>query len=280
MPEASNCRNRSASLEHATLMDDQQQRKRPRLDSAEAGATEASLALKEISPNHNDPHRSPSPTKLPTSINMAKSPTSKVTINTRSVQSPAQPCSQETCISEQEATLNEIDVAMIPEPSPGNAQDDAISISSSSSIAKSPEIQVAEVEDFDQDDSETRWQPLRGTSTAVLGLHHVHLTFPQAHLQVRRRSVGKVLPGFSRVLTEENCGETLLDIQTWLSDLLRLQDQITPEFLDVESGFWTDFPDLISAILRREYVCHHSHVFVPADSLIVKQSHLVRQSVC
>ena len=236
-------------------MDDQQQRKRPRLDSAEAGATEASLALKEISPHNKGAHRSPSPTTSSTSINMAGSPTSKVTINTRSLQSPTQPCSKETCTSEKEAAPNGVDVTMIPEPSPGNVQDDAISISSSSSPAKSPEIQVAEVEDYDQNDSETRWQPLAGTS-GTLGRYHVHQTFPQANVQVRRRSVGKLIPEYSTILKEDDCVEVLRAIQSWLSDLLCMQDQITSDFIDVESDFWMGFPDLISAILRREYVHH------------------------
>jgi ubiquitin carboxyl-terminal hydrolase 34 len=253
MPEASNSRNRSSSLEGATLMDDQQQRKRPRLDSAEAGATEASLALKETSPNDMDPHRSPSPSPIPPSIDMARSPTSKVTINTRSIQSPAQPCSQETSISEPQAPTNDIDVAMMPEPSPGTAQNEAISISSSSSAANSPEIQVAEVEDFDQDESETRWQPLSGDSRIRLDSRYVYQTFPYA-IQATPTAgrVGRLIPQMSNVLTQEECDGLLHELEAWLSGLVDLQDQITPDFLTFEPGFWATFPDLISAILRRD----------------------------
>lgn len=234
-------------------MEDQQQRKRPRLDSAEAGATEISLALQETSPNKKDQYRSPSPPNLMTAMNMARSPTSKVTINTRSVQSPSQPCSQETQISEQQATTNAVDATMLPEQSPGNAQDDAISISSSSSAAKSPEIQVAEVEDFDQDDADTRWYSLSGNPNTLLGPDYVYATFPYATEQYKGPGrVAYLIPQLSKILTEDNCTEVLIKLQTWLSEFLVLQDQITPEFLQSEPGFWNDVPELISAVLRRE----------------------------
>lgn len=253
MPEASNCRNRSDSLEAATLMDDQQQRKRPRLDSAEAGATEASLALKESSPNEKEQYRSPSLPGVPEAINMATSPTSKVTINTRSVQSPVQPGSQETQLPEQAVTTNDLDIAMIPEPSPGNGQDDAISISSSSSAPKSPEIQVAEVEDYDQDDSETTWHSLSGSATAPFGPNYVYATFPYAREQYKGPGrVGHMIPQLAKILTEDNCYEVLLRLETWLSELVDHQNQITPEFLKFEPLFWSELPDLIGAILRRE----------------------------
>jgi ubiquitin carboxyl-terminal hydrolase 34 len=234
-------------------MDDQQQRKRPRLDSAEAGATEASFALKEISPNGKDQFRSPSPPKLPTAVNMATSPTSKVTINTRSIQSPAQLCSQETQVSEQQSSVNDIGVAMIPEPSPGKEQDDAISISSSSSAAKSPEIQVAEVEDYDEDGSGTTWRSLSGDSTTRFGSDYVYMTFPYAKEQIKGPGrVGNIITQLSKILTDENCIEVLVKLQIWLAELLDHEDQITPDFLKSEPGFWNELPDLIGAILRRE----------------------------
>lgn len=253
MPEASNCRNRSDSLEAATLMDDQQQRKRPRLDSAEAGATEASLALKESSLNGKEQYCSPSPTSVPEVVNMATSPTSKVTINTRSVQSPVQPSSQEPPFPEQVVSTIDLDVAMMPEPSPENARDDAISISSSSSAPKSPEIQVAEVEDYDQDDSETTWHSLSGSASALFGPNYVYATFPYAREQYKGPGrVGHMIPQLSKIVTEENCAEVLLRLENWLSGLVDHQNQITPEFLKMEPLFWTELPELISAIMRRE----------------------------
>jgi hypothetical protein len=228
-------------------MDDQQQRKRPRLESVEAGATEASLALKQISNNGKDSHRSPSPPKLPTT--MATSPTSKVTINTRSIQSPAQPCSQDTQISDQQSFANDVDVTMIPEPSPGHGQDDAISISSSSS----PEIQVAEVEDYDEDGSETTWRSLTGTVMTRFGSDYVYMTFPYAKEQFNGPGrVGTMITRLSKILTDDNCSEVMMKLHMWLSELLDHEEQITPDFLKSELVFWNDLPDLIGAILRRE----------------------------
>lgn len=147
---------------------------------------------------------------------------------------------------------NDIDVAMIPEPSPGTAQNDAISISSSSSPANSPEIQVAEVEDFDQDESETRWQPLSGESRTRLGSRYVYQTFPYAFRGATIGRVGRILPQMSHALTQDECDTLIQEIETWLSEFLELQDQITPEFLAFEPSFWANFPDLISALLRRD----------------------------
>lgn len=142
---------------------------------------------------------------------------------------------------------------MIPEPSPGNEQDDAISISSSSSAAKSPEIQVAEVEDYDEDGSETTWRSLTGNAIHRFGSDYVYMTFPYAKEQFNGPGrVGTIIPRLSKILTDDNCIEVVTKLQIWLAEILEHEDQITPDFLKSEHAFWNELPDLIGAILRRE----------------------------
>lgn len=196
-------RTRSDSLEASSS---QQERKRPRLDSGPNGGlrTEEALTdsgLPEISQDPDSPNKEPTDgtcltnSSSPSPPNMEPSsngPLSKVTINTRSAVNNANDMTNSSIINQSEnvSTPQKSPVAASATPleSPDDPEMVAVppdTITIHSSPSQSPEIQIAIVEDIDQDPAETNWTPVTRLTDSVLlqeqaTPHYVSRTFPYA----------------------------------------------------------------------------------------------------
>ena len=195
-------RTRSDSLEASSS---QQERKRPRLDSGHDDSLRSEEALtdsdfpetaqapdspvKEVTggacPTNSS---SPSPSTMEPSSN---GPLSKVTINTRSAANNASDGANSS-IDQSEGTstgrkspiaTSTTPVESARSPNMGGLPPETITIHSSPS--QSPEIQIAVIEDIDQDPAETNWTPVTRLNNSVLlqeqaTPHYVARTFPYA----------------------------------------------------------------------------------------------------
>lgn len=130
-------------------------------------------------------------------------------------------------------------------------------ISIPSSPEPSPEIEVAVVEEYDQDPSETKWTPITNISNHMashsLRPFYVHQTFPYA-ARTRPGAVNDIFPELFRVLQFGGDGDhaALTNISRWLNELVQQFDCVTPLFLAEEPGFWEEFPELVISLLRRD----------------------------
>lgn len=146
-------------------------RKRPRLDSGsesrEAMSTDDSSAT-AVSYDHDAASaRSPRPTTSEPST--SQRPPSKVTINVKSPARPGNSTDPVTALlqtspsSLPKSSLSDYDPALaatIADDATMAGAESSRAISISSSPLQSPEIEVAEVEDMDQDPSTSHWRPL------------------------------------------------------------------------------------------------------------------------
>jgi ubiquitin carboxyl-terminal hydrolase 34 len=214
MPESS--RTRSDSLEESGS---QQDRKRPRLSSSNDDQLSSEEALTDSGCPASVivPSKTPAPQSTDSQIvasephRLHKMPTSpgglpsKVTINTRHLQAtqpthqpstpPQSPHTNKASEQSGSADNKSSDTDSAPEivaPPP-----DTVSISSSPS--KSPEIQVAEPEDMDQNPAETRWTPITRFSSnfnrqEFPAPHYVYRTFPYASANSSFGAVHAMVP--------------------------------------------------------------------------------------
>ena len=219
MPEPS--RTRSDSLEESGS---QQERKRPRLSSSNADE----LSSEEALTDSGCPAPESTPSKTPSTQftggqsvasaphHLNKMPTSpgglpsKVTINTRTSQAsqpthqpstpPQSPDAAKT--PEQSSSVDNKSSDTESAPEIVAAPPDTVSISSSPS--KSPEIQVAELEDIDQNPAETRWAPITHFSSNAIrqefpAPHHVYRTFPYATANSSFGAVHEMIPRLATI---------------------------------------------------------------------------------
>jgi ubiquitin carboxyl-terminal hydrolase 34 len=219
MPEPS--RTRSDSLEESGL---QQDRKRPRLSSSNTDE----LSSEEALTDSGCPAPAIAPSKSPAaqtadsqtfnspqhhSIKMPTSPgglPSRVTINTRSTLT-SQPTNHPSTSAQSPDLTNGLEhVASVYNKSSDTesapevvaAPPDTVSISSSPS--KSPEIQVAELEDIDQNPAETRWTPITRFSSNPSRQEfptsgYVHRTFPYASAHSSFGTVHIMIPRLQNI---------------------------------------------------------------------------------
>ena len=219
MPETS--RTRSDSLEESGS---QQERKRPRLSasnhdqlSSEEALTDSGCPAPELPPAtvaapHSTRTHPVASTSQPSTM-MPTSPSglpSKVTINTRTLQTPSSsqllstpPQSPDTAgTSEQSTTGNSGPADTEGVANMVTAPPDTISISSSPS--RSPVIEAAELEDIDQAPAETRWTPITRFSSNLNrqefpSPRHVHRTFPFASINSSPGMVHELIPQIAKV---------------------------------------------------------------------------------
>jgi ubiquitin carboxyl-terminal hydrolase 34 len=219
MPEPS--RTRSDSLEESGS---QQDRKRPRLSSSNTDELSSEEALTDSgcpAPTNIASKTPATQTRDSQAVSSSlhhsdKMPTSpgglpsKVTINTRSSktnrpphqpsttpQSPDDPKALEQSPNADNKSSDTDSAPEIVAPPP-----DAVSISSSRS--KSPEIQVAELEDIDQNPAETRWTPITRFSSnqnrqEFPTPHYVYRTFPYAATNSSLGAVHAMIPRLATI---------------------------------------------------------------------------------
>lgn len=272
-------RTRSDSLEASVS---QKERKRPRLDSGDKNDLWSEEALtdtgfQDTSQDQNSSHETPiggtylsdqnppSPSK-PNMEPSSDGPLSKVTINTRSVTNNATDASDSSVHQTKDNPTLENPPATADEAADsaaGSARSsdmvaippDTISIHSSPS--RSPEIQIAVVEDIDQDPAETNWTPVTRLTDSCLRQeqatpHYVKRTFPYAQ-QTPVGLTHEILAQVSRVFLQGEERETSIFIQLkdWLVTFLQVHSQITQRLVHEEKVFWAEFPDTVNSLLRR-----------------------------
>ena len=272
---------RSDSLDDPELAE--QDRKRPRLDCDRPDAQQEAVMdgsigaaqppqSKPSAPPSQDSAASAAPSTNISPSTMPISPTSKVTINTKAsrsnIQLDAAAASPATSIvngtmsanttlsnsqSVSEAHLNMLDGQHIN----GSANIEAISISSGS---KSPEIEVADLEDFDQESTETRWTPVsrsgRGKSSQLLSPNYVYQSFPIAQRAGPPgncyKAVADIAKCFQYGHEHDLDGEFFQQVKEWLATFLQDCPTLDRQFVLNEEHFWRDFPELIIHLLKRD----------------------------
>lgn len=262
-------------------------RKRPRLDSGSASrevmSAEESPARDSASPTANNPDKAD---EAPAS----RRPASRVTINVKSptrrimtmdgaVDDPEEPPSQEDGVKSNTTPTN----SGHPENTAMTGAQSSAAISISSSPVRSPEIEVAEVEDMDQDPNTSNWRPLgealrdQTAAEEVVQLHEqMSLTdsFPKfrGNLDLRE-SVEEIVnmiekgTDFSLCLPceEERARADLrlktlghphdvtvfLAVKSWFDICANNLGQITYETFVDDREFWEELPTIVEGLLRR-----------------------------
>ncbi len=237
-PMTESSRTRSDSLEASSL---QQDRKRPRLDSSHNDSLRSEEALTdsgfpEASPDSDSPNKKSngatclSRSSSPATTNMEPSsngPLSKVTINTRSAANTTsdaldRSADQSKTISVLETSPVTADTAPVDQASgPDMVAIPPDTITIPSSPSQSPEIQIAVVEDIDQDPAETNWTPVTRLTDSVLlqeqaRPHYVKRTFPYSQ-QTPAGFVHEILIEISKIFLQ---GSTATLIEELHTDLL------------------------------------------------------------
>lgn len=170
---------------HSISMDDtdpQATRKRPRLDSG-SGARESMST--PGSPSDPVPEQAAASPTADQEALAQQRPASRVTIN---MKSPATVKSDSATV---ESQPEQSDASPLPRPRQSaeiNPQSSA-AISISSSPTQSPEIEVADVEEMDQDPTTTNWRSLgdalRGQAATEVVRLHEQLSLPEAFPKLR-----------------------------------------------------------------------------------------------
>ncbi|KAJ9637465.1 hypothetical protein H2204_004889 [Knufia peltigerae] len=286
----SSTRNRSDSTEGSGLP--QHEHKRPRLSESKPDETQVMSDLQQtekssLAPSasvidennlavEGSPHRTPPLPPRPAVVATAMSPTSRVTIQTRplssqSVTKPSQsiadatkpnvpPSNQSTSPAHGTGMdgAQDHDLSSNAEPSNTEAntleQPDASSIPSSPS--KSPEIEIAEVEDYDRDPTQTRWTTRIGASARAtvpkpMLPHYIQRTFPYAGDAPgsARRAVLEIANRFQHGGAQD--GELFSKVKNWMVDFVDTCTEIPQRFFEEDHDFWQCLPGLIECLLRR-----------------------------
>lgn len=273
--------------------DPQSTRKRPRLDSGSrvceswstdemAGRTAAAAAPVTAADGAADQEASAA----------ASRPASRVTINVKSpttgsrelesgpVDDPATSSSSSTTLPDQSSSAGGAppiqSQSADTDAVAGQASNNAISLSSSP--VQSPEIEVADVEDVDQDTNTSNWKPLeeamrdRVTPEVVQLQDQLSLTdtFPKLHEQLGLREnldevcaiieKGKEIPpweaGPAVLKLRRSTGNphdvtVFLAVKNWLDDAVNNLDQLTYDTYNDDRDFWEEFPVIVEFLLRR-----------------------------
>lgn len=256
-------RNRSNSGEDNGLPE--HDRKRPRLSEGtsdnEQHLPEFKTSLQQPKPfQPTDASLKPSlPTRSP-DLNMGtSSPTSKVTINTRPLSSQSM---SNNAPASGDGTVEDPDSVELRQPGPSptpppqsNPPPSHDTISISSSPTSSPEIEIAEVEDFDQDPSQTKWtQRLTGSGSArIIQRHYVHNTFPWAstcRLGDARQAITRVAKLFGD--TSRSPGPVFEKVKDWFVTFARSCDVLTEDIIGEDPSFWAKLYLIPDAVLKRD----------------------------
>lgn len=156
----------------------------------------------------------------------------------------------------------------------GQASNNAISLSSSP--VQSPEIEVADVEDVDQDTNTSNWKPLgeamrdRVTPEVVQLQDQLSLTdtFPKLHehLGLRenldevcaiiekgkgRKEAGHAVPKLRRSTGNPHDVTVFLAVKNWLDDAVNNLDQLNYDTYTDDRDFWEELPVMVEFLLRR-----------------------------
>lgn len=241
-------------------------------DLEEQSPSQSALSVPLVDANSNEErgpvHTPPLPPRSAVSPAIF-SPTSKVTINTRPLSS--QSITQPTKQTDQAEMLSNSPVSEgltvcgdgTQDSNPPSASQPDLSeppetISISSSPSKSPEIEVAEVEDYDQDPAQTRWTGRIGGTPSTATLKsvqpaHVFRTFPFAQETTpgnTHRMVVRMSERFQVGGAQD--GEIFRQVKNWMIDFVSICHEFTSRLVEEDREFWLKVPDLVEGLLRRE----------------------------
>ncbi|KAE8348923.1 hypothetical protein BDV28DRAFT_73623 [Aspergillus coremiiformis] len=227
--------------------DPQSTRKRPRLDSG--SGTREPWSTNEV-PASQRPERTPdAPATAEQEAPASTRPASRMTINMKSpVADPMASVSQTTSADRSNAHS--------PTPSAddvGARASNAISVSSSP--AQSPEIEVAELEDMDQDPSTSSWKPLGETlaDPELVQLHEqppLTETFPKLRGDLDLRENLEEIGAIIEKGPPHDATPFFLAVKNWFDDLANNLEQVTFEGLLDERDFWEQLPVIPESLLR------------------------------
>lgn len=278
--------------------DPQSTRKRPRLDSGSrvceswstdemSGRTAAATAPVTAADGAADQEASAAAASRPASrvtINVKSPTTGSRELESGPVDDPATSSSSSTTLPDQSSSAGgapptQSQSADTSNTAAGQASNNAISLSSSP--VQSPEIEVADVEDVDQDTNTTStWKPLgeamrdRVTPEVVQLQDQLSLTdtFPKLHEHLGLREnldevcaiiekgegrkthhgeAGRAVLKLRRSTGNPHDVTVFLAVKNWLDDAVNNLGQLTYDTYTDDRDFWEEFPVMVEFLLRR-----------------------------
>ncbi|PWY93275.1 ubiquitin C-terminal hydrolase [Aspergillus sclerotioniger CBS 115572] len=230
--------------------DPQSTRKRPRLDSG-SRACESWSASNETAASRLSNHIPDAPATTAQEASPSSRPASRVAIKLKP------PTSGDKMASAPEDSPAEHSSGDLPAPSAGEAGVDiSTAISLSSSPAQSPEIEVADLEDMDQDPNTSSWKSLgeamREPETPDVVQLQAPLTdtFPRIHMGNELRENLEEICAIIEKGSQHDI-PVFIAVKCWLDDVANNLDQLTYEVLAEDRDFWEELPTVVDSLLRR-----------------------------
>ncbi|KAA8652357.1 putative ubiquitin C-terminal hydrolase [Aspergillus tanneri] len=234
--------------------DPQTTRKRPRLDSG-SGVRET-WSTGEASASPTDEQAPDDRTASDHEALASNRPASRVTINVKSPTTPTMTSENMTSAPEGPPTVQPESGAP-PNDEDGTGTHASNAISLSSSPVQSPEIEVAELEDMDQDPSTSNWKPLGealGDPDVVQLQDQPPLTdtFPKLRRDFELRDNLEEICAVIEKGPPNNVA-VFLATKNWLEDVANNLEQLTYEVITIDRDFWEELPALVESLLRRTH---------------------------
>ncbi|CAI7640164.1 unnamed protein product [Penicillium glandicola] len=229
-------------------LDPQATRKRPRLDSGSRVSPTLSL-------DGTSRTASIAPASEMDEASDSGNPVNKVTINTKSPLSPMAPS-----LPPSDPELPGSDLELLPDT---DTAPNPISVSSSPSSPRSPEIEVAEPEDINQDPKTSNWKSLGQVvrdqdEPEVIEIQDaapLSDSFPKVHTEM---TAGENFKALGDMLEHGHPREAtaLVTIKQWLQTCVRDLDRLTVEEFEGDIDFWENLPSVLDRLLRRQQDLH------------------------
>jgi ubiquitin carboxyl-terminal hydrolase 34 len=237
-------------------------RKRPRLDSGVD--SRESMSTGEPSTRNSASPKTPNDEELLSSPR----PSSRVTINMKSPSQPDVVAQEDAAAPELPGQDDTIELDMTDTPiqqsddtTMAGAQSSAV-ISITSSPSRSPEIEVAEVEDMDQDPNTSRWRSLgeavqdQDQDQDSAGVVQVHEQYSLAEQFPRLRGISELRESLEEtvnIIEKGHPHEIMIfrSVKQWFTLCINNLSQVTLETIRDDREFWDDLPTIIEGLLRR-----------------------------
>ncbi|KAL8902906.1 MAG: hypothetical protein Q9207_004295 [Kuettlingeria erythrocarpa] len=126
-------------------------------------------------------------------------------------------------------------------------------ISPPSSASRSPEIEVAEVEDMNQEPGHTRWRPLSNVQDSVKIKDDLWAGFPcRNRTHSILQTVDEITRHFQQGLIEDD--RLFRELASWIRQYLSSTEPYSSEWFDLyadEHKFWSHFIDVMNSLCKR-----------------------------
>ncbi|KZF21582.1 ubiquitin C-terminal hydrolase [Xylona heveae TC161] len=150
-----------------------------------------------------------------------------------------------------DATTMDVEQSTAAEPNPF-----VEAVAASPSSARSPQIEAAELEDMDQNQSGASWAPIVnvfGSSGEPMSRRSLIQDFPNAREQRDPRDAVLITAQFLEKGNLDD-GFLLVQLKDWFGSYLQHTEPRRPDFWEVyleERDFWDEIPSLFECLLRR-----------------------------